>query len=76
VTGLQLIVLAIAIAALGVVICWAAERADGRAPMPQPMFQRFAPRRPRRRTRTAVRAVLNFALIAACGAWAAHALTH
>jgi hypothetical protein len=72
-SALQLLVLALAVIALGVAICWAAERADGRANAPLPMFQRYPPRPRKRRT---VRALTNLALIAVAVVWAARALSH
>lgn len=72
-SALQLLVLVVAHVALGVAICWAAERADGRAAAPLPMFQRYAPRPRKRRT---VRALTNLALIAVAVVWAARSLTH
>jgi hypothetical protein len=66
----QAVVLALSIIALGVAICWAAERADGRARAPQPMFQRYGARSRKRRN---ARALLNLAVLVVAAAWAANA---
>lgn len=68
----QAVVLALAVLVLGVASFWAAERADGRAARPQPMFQRYGARPRKRRT---ARALINLAVLVVAAAWAANALS-